>query len=57
VNGALILLLVLATPYIAYNIVRLVRGRRWAFGVCQVAKELEQREYERRMAARAAGRS
>jgi hypothetical protein len=56
-NGALILLIVLATPYVAYNVVRLARGRRWAFGVCTIAKEWEQREHERRMAARSAGRS
>jgi hypothetical protein len=56
-NGALILLIVLATPYLAYNVVRVVRGRRWAFGVCTIAKEWEQREYDRRMAARPAGRS
>jgi hypothetical protein len=56
-NGALVLLIVLVTPYLAYNVVRVVRGRRWAFGVCTIAKEWEQREYDRRMAARAAGRS
>jgi hypothetical protein len=56
-NGALILLAILATPYVTYNIVRVARGRRWAIGVCTIAKEWEQREYDRRMAARAAGRS
>jgi hypothetical protein len=56
-NGALIVLIVLATPYVAYNVVRLARGRRWAFGVCTIAKEWEQREHERRMAARSAGGS
>ena len=53
-NGALVILLVLAIPYVALNVRRLVRGRPWAFGVCQVAKEWEQREHARRVAARAA---
>jgi hypothetical protein len=56
-NGALILLLVLAVAYVALNLRRLYRGRPWAFGVCQLAKEWEQREYDRRMARRAAERS
>jgi hypothetical protein len=56
-NGALILLLVLAVPYVALNLRRLYRGRPWAFGVCQMAKEWEQREYDRRMARRADERS
>ncbi|MEA2150197.1 MAG: hypothetical protein QOD69_2027 [Solirubrobacteraceae bacterium] len=56
-NGALILLVVLAVPYLAFNLRRLYRGRPWAFGVCQVAKEWEQREHARRLAARAADRA
>ena len=40
-NGALILLTVLAAAYPALNVVRLFRGRPWAFTVCQVAKEWE----------------
>jgi hypothetical protein len=53
-NGAVILLLVLAIPYLAFNVRRLYRGRSWAFGICQVAKEWEQRERDRRLAVRAA---
>jgi hypothetical protein len=55
-NGAVILLVVLAIPYVAFNVRRLYRGRSWAFGICQVAKEWEQRERDRRLAARAAQR-
>ena len=56
-NGALILLLVLAVPYMALNVRRLYRGRPWVFTVCQVAKEWEQREHARRLAKRAADRA
>jgi hypothetical protein len=56
-NGALILLIVLAAPYLAYNLHRLYRGRRWAFSVCQVAREWERREYARRVALRDAERA
>jgi hypothetical protein len=56
-NGALILLVVLVVPYLAFNVRRLYRGRPWAFGVCQVAKEWEKREHARRIAARAADRA
>jgi hypothetical protein len=56
-NGALILLVVLAAVYLALNVRRLVRGRPWAFSVCQVAKEWEKREHARRLAARAADRA
>ncbi|MEA2155514.1 MAG: hypothetical protein QOE11_1654 [Solirubrobacteraceae bacterium] len=52
-NGALIILLVLAVPYLALNVVRVVRGRRWAFGVCTLAKEWEEREHAKRVAAKA----
>jgi hypothetical protein len=53
-TGLLILLTVLAVPYLAMNVVRLYRGRRWAFTLCQVAKEWEERERERIAARRAA---
>jgi hypothetical protein len=53
-TGLLILLAAFAVPYVALNIRRLRRGRRWAFTVCQVAKEWEQREHDKRLAARAA---
>ncbi len=55
-NGALILLAVLVIPYLALNVRRLYRGRRWAFSVCQVAKEWEQREHAKLLAKRAAER-
>jgi hypothetical protein len=53
-NGALVILLVLAIPYLAWNVQRLIRGRSWAFGVCTIAKEWEERESAKRAAARAA---
>lgn len=56
-NGALILLAVLATPYLALNLRRLYRGRPWAFTVCQVAKEWEEREHAKLLAKRAAERA
>ena len=56
-NGALILLAVLATPYLALNLRRLYRGRPWAFSVCQVAKEWEAREHAKLRAKRAAERA
>jgi hypothetical protein len=52
-TGVLVLLTVLAVPYLAMNVVRLRRGRRWAFTFCQVAKEWEERERERIAARRA----
>ncbi|MEA2223285.1 MAG: hypothetical protein QOH83_1661 [Solirubrobacteraceae bacterium] len=55
-NGALLLLAVLAVPYLALNVRRLRRGRSWAFTVCQVAKEWEEREHAKRLALRAADR-
>lgn len=42
-TGVLILLAVLAIPYVALNLRRLHRGRTWAFTFCQVAKEWEER--------------
>ena len=57
VTGMTVLLIILAAvaiPYVAFNIRRLRRGRKWAFTVCQVAKEWEQREHEKRVARRVA---
>jgi len=54
-TGVLILLAALAVPYLAMNIVRLRRGRSWAFTFCQVAKEWEERERAKRLAARRTG--
>jgi hypothetical protein len=54
-TGLLILLAVLATPYIALNVRRLIQGRSWAFTFCQAAKEWEEGERAKRLAARAAG--
>ena len=54
-SNALILLLVLAVPYLAVNGWRLARGRRWAFSFCQVMKEWEQTERARHAAARPRG--
>lgn len=56
-NGALILLAVLAVPYPAFDVRRLRRGRSWAFAVCQIAKDWERREHARLLARRAAGRA
>jgi hypothetical protein len=53
-TGLLILAAVLVVPYVAFNIRRLRSGRRWAFTVCQVAKEWEEREHQKRVARRAA---
>jgi hypothetical protein len=53
-TGLLILAAVILIPYVAFNVRRVRRGRKWAFTVCQVAKEWEQREYEKRLARRAA---
>jgi hypothetical protein len=55
-SSALILLLVLAVPYLAVNLWRIGRGRRWAFSFCQVMKEWEQAERARHAAARGARR-
>ena len=51
-TGFLILIAVLAVPYLALNMRRLLRGRSWAFTFCQVAKEWEERERAKRLAAR-----
>jgi hypothetical protein len=55
-SGLLILLGAMGIPYIGFNLRRLRRGRSWAFTICQVAKEWEERERAKRNAARAAGR-
>jgi hypothetical protein len=52
-TGLLILLAVIAVPYVAFNLRRLSLGRPWAFTFCQAAKEWQQREYEKLRAARA----
>ena len=53
-TGLLILLAVLAAPYLALNVRRLIQGRSWAFTFCQVAKEWEEGERAKRLAAKAA---
>ena len=53
-TGLLILLAVLAIPYLALNVRRLLQGRSWAFTFCQAAKEWEEGERAKRLAARAA---
>jgi hypothetical protein len=55
VNGLVILLAVLAIPYVALNVRRLRRGRPWAFTFCQAAKEWEERDRAKRRAARSRG--
>jgi hypothetical protein len=52
-SGLLILLAVLAVPYVALNLRRLRLGRPWAFTFCQAAKEWEQRDRAKRLAAAA----
>jgi hypothetical protein len=54
-TALVIVLAVFVVPYAAFNIRRVRRGRKWAFSVCQVAKEWEQREHEKHVARRAAG--
>jgi hypothetical protein len=54
-TGLLVLLAVLAIPYIGFNVRRVIRGRRWAFTFCQVAKEWEERERAKRLAAKRSG--
>jgi hypothetical protein len=56
-NGALILLAALAAAYLTVNVRRLRRGRSWAYTLCQVAKEWEEREHARLVAERAADRA
>jgi hypothetical protein len=53
-TGLLIVAAAVAALYVALNVRRVVHGRRWAFSVCQVAKEWEQRERAKLLAARAA---
>ena len=54
-TGLLILLAVLAIPYLALNVRRLIQGRPWAFTFCQAAREWEEGERAKRLAAREAG--
>ena len=54
VTGLVVLLALLAVPYVALNLRRLWLGRSWAFTFCQVAKEWEQRDRAKRKPARAA---
>jgi hypothetical protein len=54
VPAALILLVVLGVPYVVFNLRRLYLGRRWAFTLWQAAKEWEERDRAKRLAARAA---
>lgn len=56
-TGVLILLAVLAVPYLALNLRRLAGGRKWAFTFCQVAKEWEEREHGKIVARRASQRA
>lgn len=51
-TGLLILLTVLAVPYVALNVRRVVQGRRWAFTFCQAAKEWQEQERAERLAAK-----
>jgi hypothetical protein len=51
-SSGLILLLLLAVPYLVLNVWRLTRGRSWAFTFCHVMKEWEAGERARRAAAR-----
>jgi hypothetical protein len=53
-NGALILLVVLVSPYVVANESRRPGGQPWGRGSSSRAKECEQREYAKRVAARAA---
>ena len=52
-SGLLILIVVLAVPYVVLNVRRLLIGRPWAFTICQAAKEWEERDRAKRLAARA----
>jgi hypothetical protein len=56
-NGALILLIVLAVPYLALNVRRLLQGRKWALTPCRVAKEWEENQHAKLLARRAAERA
>jgi len=57
VSAALILLAVLGLPYVAFNVRRVWLGRRWAFTLCQAAKEWEERDRAKRRAARTSARA
>ena len=49
--GVAILLAVLAVPYLLVNVRRLVRGQRWAYTFCHLARDWEERSRAARMAA------
>jgi hypothetical protein len=51
-SSGLILLVVLAIPYLTLNLWRLARGRSWAFTFCQAMKEWDESERIKRAAAR-----
>jgi hypothetical protein len=53
VSSGLILLVVLAVPYLTLNLWRLARGRSWASTLCHVMKEWEDGERIKRASARA----
>jgi hypothetical protein len=52
-SSGLILLVVLAVPYVTLNLWRVARGRSWAFTFCHVMKEWEEGERIRHAAVRA----
>jgi hypothetical protein len=52
-SSGLILLLVLAVPYVGLNLWRLAHGRSWAFTFCHAMKEWEAGERAKLAAARA----
>ncbi|HWF52620.1 MAG TPA: hypothetical protein VG294_18400 [Solirubrobacteraceae bacterium] len=47
-SGLLILFAVIAVPYVVLNVRRLRRGDRWAFTLCQAAREWDERERAKR---------
>jgi hypothetical protein len=52
-SATMIVILAISGTYVALNVRRVIRGRKWAFSFCQLAKEWEEREHARRVAARA----
>jgi len=56
-TGLSIMLAAFAIPYVGLNVRRVLRGRSWAFTFCQVAKEWQERDLEKRLAARSAERA
>ena len=53
--GVAILLGVLAVPYLLINLRRLVRGQRWAYTFCHLARDWEERSRAARAATAGAG--